>query len=413
MLNNKIFYQHIPKTGGQTLATRIASAFPIEKSSIMGVDLNYPEGRDNLEELFVKYDFVERHVNGRVLNDLKDTDILLTVRNPVKQIVSNYLHILREPTSPLYRPAKLLAPNVFIKQFGDLLADSQTRYFISAYCDLFPDLDRKISWMSKLLSCIDLVRWYVPTEFIDDFCLLWQLETGRSMFQPEIRINEAEEISVSKSELELIVTGMPELYSLDLLFWQISRQRYEIYRRIVLARQSKIIDNDNWGKAWTEGPNLICLRRGWWPPQMVTNGNFAWWAGPERLSEIQVKRDNYHRYLIFSIIVYCGIYENNILLVASNGRVLSSIFHRISDAEVIYVVNIDCLANEELIYLRVPDVWSPIVVNAESTDISRKSVATCNWRLSTNSPFEIIEKNIPIENVPNFHAGEGHGKSST
>lgn len=378
----------------------------------MGADLNYPGGDDHLKELFNKYDFVERHVNGRCLCDLKDADILLTVRNPIEQIVSNYLHILREPTSPLYRAAKLLAPNLFIRQFGDLLANSQVRYFISAYCDLFPDVDRQIPWVSKLLDCIDLVRWFVPTEAIDDFCLLWQLETGRSMFLPEIRINEAPEISVSKSELELIVAGMPELYSLDLLFWQISRQRYEIYRRKILDKQSEKINSNNWGNAWSNGSNLICLGRGWWPPEMVTDGNYAWWAGPERLSEIRIKRDAFHRFLIFSVIVHCGVSDNSILLATSVERILPLIHRRVSDSEVIYVVNIDCLEDGEPIFLRVPDVWSPIVVDLESTDISRKSVAVCKWELSNNSPFEFIEKNILIENVRNLHAGEGHGKSS-
>ena len=143
-----IFYHHIPKTGGQTLATGIASAFPFGQSSIMGPDLCFPDG---LKELFSTYKFVERHVYCNVRPALKDIDILVTVREPVRQVVSNYLHVLREPKSPLYRPAKLLSSYEFFKRFGDMLANNQASNFVGAYSDFAYSDWRGVAWRGSLL----------------------------------------------------------------------------------------------------------------------------------------------------------------------------------------------------------------------------------------------------------------------
>lgn len=378
----------------------------------MGPDLNYPDGIETLKQLFDKHDFVERHVNGPVFRDPVDVDFLVTVRDPVKQIVSNYLHILREPASPLHRPATLLSPQSFFFNYGDLLANHQTRYFISAYCELHPDIERQVAWATLLLDCLDKVRWFVPTEAIDEFCMLWQMETGRQMLLPNARINIAESSLNQYKELEAIVAKMPELYSIDLLFWQIARQRYEIYRRDVIRLQINNRYPDNWGCAWSEGEAGIWLGRGWHRPEPIGDGRYAWWAGPERLSEIYVKRKSCYHYIIFSVIVYCGIYEHNIKIINTEGEVLVPNFRRIDDTEVIYVVNLSNLGEEMHLKLRVPEVFSPAMVNLETKDTSRKSVATCKWRLSSVSPLSVVDNLMPdYQNIRNLHAGDGHGET--
>jgi len=411
-VGKKLFYLHIPKTGGQTLATRIASAFPIGRSSIMGPDLTYPDGIESLKLLFDAHDFVERHVNGPVLRDLKYVDVLMTVRDPVKQITSNYLHILREPASPLHRPAKLLTPQAFFSQFGDLLANRQARYFISAFRNLYPDIERLVTWTTVMLDCLSRVRWYVPTEAIDEFCMLWQLEMNRKMLLPDVKVNIAELSSTQRGELDAMVAGMPELYSIDLLLWQIARQRYDSYKRQVLATCINNPYPDNWGHAWSDGDYGIWLGRGWHRPETTNDGQYAWWTGPDRLSEIYINRNKSHRYLLFSIRVYCGVCEEDVILITSDGRVLVSAFRRINDAEVVYAVDIGDLSDETMIQLRVPEVWSPVMVDPESRDTARKSVLACKWVLSATSPLELDARTSQdsCENIRNLHAGDNHGR---
>lgn len=409
-LKRVILYHHIPKTGGQSLATRMASAFPINRSSIMGPDMVYPDGVARLQTLLDTNDFIECHINGPVLSKFQELDILVTVREPVSQIVSYYLHITREPASPLHRAAKLLSPQTFFKQFGDLLANNQTRYFINALFDCHHDIERLTTWTSHMLNCLDRARWFVPTESIDEFCMLWQLETRRTMMLAKERINIAPVSRGQRKELESIVVGMPELYSIDLLFWQTARQRYDDYKRRVLSQSIADPYPDNWGRVWSDGPNWIWIGRGWHRPQLI-KGEYEFWAGPERLSEIRFRRDATHRYLVFSISVFCGVSASDIIFITADGQVMMPVYRETNDKkEFVFLLDLEKLGRENVIWLRVPEVWSPIMVDQESTDTSRKSVAIINWKLLASAPFDAATHPAAhVSNIKNLHAGDGHG----
>jgi hypothetical protein len=382
----KIFYHHIPKTGGQTLATRLASAFPLGRASIMGADLNYPGGIDELRRLLDGNDFVERHVNGPVLERFEGIDIVVTVREPVSQIVSNYLHILREPASSLHRPATLLSPPTFFRQFGDLLRNHQTRYFIGAYRDLHPDIERLVNWTSVMLDCLGRPRWIVPSEAIDEFCTIWQLETGRAMAVPSEYRNVAEGEFANRKTLEKMVSETPDLYAIDLLLWQAAKAHYCEYRRQAFDRSiSSIPYANNWNHVWSELGCGIWLGIGWHQPQSTSIG-IEYWAGPERLSEIHFKRGTSLRYMAFSVVVFCGVSESDIIFLANDGRELSLIWSRKSDNEVEYVVDLDGMEQQGAVIMRVPEVWSPVMVDETSDDVSRRSVATTRWRLLPDQP---------------------------
>ena len=59
-----MFYLHVPKTGGHTLATRLASAFDPDKVHMFQGDLEFPRDSEKLKTLLREKEFIESHVVG-------------------------------------------------------------------------------------------------------------------------------------------------------------------------------------------------------------------------------------------------------------------------------------------------------------------------------------------------------------
>ncbi len=103
-----IYFLHIPKTAGQSLSTRIASAFPPGRSKIL---VPFVATRDELRDLAASYDMVGAHTAQNVLADRPPgMELMVAVRNPVEQIVSLYRHIRRAPLNPLHAASAGGAP---------------------------------------------------------------------------------------------------------------------------------------------------------------------------------------------------------------------------------------------------------------------------------------------------------------
>ena len=230
-----------------------------------------------------------------------------------------------------------------------------------------------------MLSCLDHVRWHVPTKNIDEFCMLWQLETGQKMMLDKEYVNVAGVDAASRKELESIVVSMPELYSVDLLFWQIVKQRYEKYKYRVLHKSIGVPYPVNWGHVWSENGSGIWLGKGWHQPVSISD-HYEYWAGPENLSEITLKRKSTYRYLFFSVVVFCGLSPNQVKIFTAEGCEIKLEYRCIHEHEVEYFVDLDGI-NTELIWLKVPKVQSPAMLFTESLDTKRRSVAVCKWRL--------------------------------
>lgn len=376
----KIFFHHIPKTGGQTLAVRMASAFSIGRSSIFKKGLKHNDGGIELLRSYLKdSDFIESHVEGPVLKEFEELDILLAVREPVGQIVSHYLHILREPVSPLCHPANILSPHKFFSEYSDFFANYQSYRFVEAYITDYDNLNNSEILTSNMLSCINNVRWHVPTQHIDEFCMLWQLETNQKMMLDKEYVNVAGVDAASRKELENIVVSMSELYSVDLLLYQIVKQRYEDYKYRTLQESIGTPYPLNWGHVWFEHDSGIWLGRGWHQPVFISD-HYEYWAGPENLSEIKLKRKSTYRYLFFSVVVFCGLSPNDIQIFTAEGREIKMEYRYIQDHEVEYSIDLDGF-NTELIFLKVQKVYSPAMLFTKSLDTIRKSVAVCKWRL--------------------------------
>lgn len=386
----KIFYQHIVKTGGQTLATRIASAFPIGRSEFIRPGLVFPEGVRELGALFEKCDFVECHVRGRVLASFNDLDILVTARNPIKQIVSNYFHIRREPRSDLYYPVNKLRPDLFFEKYGDFFSNIQARSFVMGYLDLEKVADSQESLVNAMIDCLERVRWFVPTESIDEFCALWQIETQRRMALPEKEVNIAETDEFEVNRVESIVRSCESLYSVDLLFWQIVWQKYNKYRIGVMDRVIGGVFKNNWGLVYSDGEFGIWLGRGWYQPQ-VESGRIVIWGGPSRKSDIHFRRNCNHVYLIFTVVVFCGILQGEIQFFDANGAEIPLLSFKKANGEVVYAVSLERMEVNGFMQLVLPRSWSPAMVDRNSLDFERRTVAAAEWCLVDKLPSELLD----------------------
>lgn len=348
-------------------------------------DLSFPEGREKLRDLLTKKDFVEAHINGPVLDGFDELDVLVTVRDPIAQIVSNYLHILREPANTLHRVAHLLSPEQFFDQYGDFFCNHQTRYFVSAFRDVGIDTRQVVGMTMLMLDCLEYVKWLVPTESIDDFCFLWQVENQRVMSHQDLRTNVAETERGEKDQLARIVSKRPELYSVDLLLWQAARDRFLAYKK----RMSKLVFSDastnNWGRVWSEGTSAILLGEGWHQPYFTDHG-VEYWAGPQNFSEVQIKRAASQRWLMFTVHVFHRVADDEVRFHKTDGTPLPMQFRRINNQQVTYAIDLDGLSESDVAHLRVPEVWSPAMVDHRLSDVARRSVATSNWHLASAAP---------------------------
>ena len=131
-----MFYLHVPKTGGQTLATRLASAFDPDKVHMFRGDLEFPRDREKLAALLGEKEFIESHVTGAMLSEPMDHPILCTIREPIGQMVSNWRHIRRDSSNRWHRAALSLSAAEFFDNLGDYFRNHQTNYVISSFVQL-------------------------------------------------------------------------------------------------------------------------------------------------------------------------------------------------------------------------------------------------------------------------------------
>jgi hypothetical protein len=376
----KIFYLHVPKTGGQTLASRIASAFPLGQSDIMGMDFCYPNGVAELRHKLTTSSFVEGHVSGPVLSNCGDLDLMTTVREPVSQVISNYLHVLREPGNVLHRAAKQQPAERFFKDFGDLLANNQSRYLASAFFPVEIDSFEFQKFSLQLFAALDRIRWIVPTDLIDEFITLWTLENRLTVPYGNVYINVASRDDGYEYLLE-VVRAMPELYAMDLLLYQEAKQRYYAYRAKILRDAGPLHSTDNASRAFFKDRSGIWLGRGWYYPEIIVGGEIRWWAGPDQLSEVGYSRSKNERYLKFSVHVVCGISFSDILAVRGNRRDLLPITsaEESDKSRAYYWIDLQSMPLKGSFYLWVPRVWSPIMLDSANRETRRQSFSSGEW----------------------------------
>ena len=386
---NTIFYVHIPKTGGQTLALRLASSFPADKVDILGSDLEFPRDVALFASLVEGKSFIERHCHGALLSAVRDVDVLTTIRDPVSQMASRYLHILREPRHELHRAARSVSMRTFFSKFGDLLSNFQTGVLLTAFyewkhrCGIDWALPR--TWSDKLDDALDRVRWVVPTESIDDFVTLWQLEVRRPVPYSSEVANVAERDS-RYGELIDVCREASERYFVDLLLWHVARKRFTDYRERILRTLIPVTGVDDASRSYWNGAAGIWLLKGWHPPTVGEKLGRHWWAGPTLQSEVAFVRSTGDRFLVFSIGVLCGISPGDIWAASCDRKQRLPLAIEPSDGGWRCWIDLSAQALEGHILLCVPRVLAPLIVDPASDDPRRMSFAAHDWGFAENCP---------------------------
>jgi len=388
-----LFYLHIPKTGGQTLALRLASAYLPTRVYVMKNDFNHPQGVDAIRNLAKTMDFTEGHVAGPVLSSQQGLRILTTVRDPIEQIISTYRHLRREPTHHLHRPASELGFEFFFDTFGDQFLNVQTIYLVrSFYTPTLLELmnDYRLWLMKNMTDAIDRLHWFVPCERINEFITLWSIEEDRLISHPNITVNVSDQSKLDVTGLRSYLHTRTDLYDLDMLLWNSARAWFERYRERIVTQRASGAPAANATRAFFQDGSGVWLTKGWHLATIRSDNVIEWWAGPSRFSEIKVKRSEGETFLEFEVVCVLGFHPNDLVFFLKNcGRRLDKLvgplgkdgFFRVS-------LDVSGLSCEETIVVLVPQVRSTIQLSRTGDDATRRSFATQDWCLRTSSSLD-------------------------
>lgn len=379
-----IYYLHIPKTGGQTLGTRMAAAFPRDRSWVLQGDIRTPA---QLKDLLERHDFVEGHAAIGALRGLDPgVDLLCTVRDPVAHARSLFAHILREPRLRLHAPAKALGFRGFARHYGDRLFGMQAMSLVQVFDvrDISFHRDGRMIWMlERLAAAVRRVRWLVPTEQIDDFCRWWPVETGRPPLPDESRNIASHD--AQDDEVAAYARANPQRFGLDLTLWSLAMERYGDWRAEVARRAVPPPGTHHPTCAFADAEGRgIWLERNWYSRTVRHDGVAEWWAGPSTLSTVLVRRAPGQARLSFEVPALIGIRHEAITIrVAGTERRLAVRVAPVAEgpAMQLSVALPGDLGDEFRLEILVMWVGSLVEADPASGDGQRRSFASQNWSL--------------------------------
>lgn len=378
-----IFFLHIPKTGGQTLATRIAAAFPAGRSYLLQSNITSAE---ELERLCAQYDFVEGHTAAGVLaSPQAHMNIMMAVRDPVEQIISNYRHVRRDPALRLHKTAMAMSPIAFMERCADRIFNFQAKSFIKAFAgmDLLELAGGDDAWvMRHFETSIGRLRWLLPTEAIDQFGPLWALETNRALTLPTAEVNRAAADDVDAAALRSWLRERPERFALDSLLWSRARARFAAWSYEVLSRWGGVAVDESPMCSFTRGHAGIWLGLGWHPPALRGDGVTEWWSGPEFFSKVRI-RSSGQRELCFEVAASLGVQLHKLRILHPGTQKVLPHTMRILPGTSIgeYRVPLDGLGADECLLIFGPEEIHLLPDLPIALQTPRRGFATQNWRL--------------------------------
>lgn len=304
-----IYLLHIPKTGGQTLATRLAAGFPPARVNVLRSDVADPAA---LADLAAAHDFFEGHpAPGALAAPPPGLRVMAAVREPVAQIVSHYRHIRREPAHALHAAAQALAPTAFLDRFAHHLFDFQAACLVAAFRAPRPaDRIRGFDlWLLRHLEpALDRLAWALPSERIDEFCLLWRLDQGGAPIgDPAQRVNTADAADgVDAEALEHWLRRRAHRFAADAALWAAVGRRFEAWRHGLLTTDAAGTPAPA-HCAWQAGQAAVWLTRDWHAPLRRSDGVLEWGAGPGLYPLLRVRRGG-HATLRFEALSLLGVH---------------------------------------------------------------------------------------------------------
>lgn len=381
-----IFYLHVPKTGGQSLTRRLASAFLPDETHYFKEELTHPKGVETLRALAETKKFVESHVAGPVLKDVKDVDVLATIRNPVDQMVSNWRHMRRDPSLMWHRAARQLTPAAFFDRFGDFFYDHQTGYLISAFVGGMRALARESGHYraatQHLFGVVDRIRWLVPTESIDEFVGFWEIENSRIVPNKTESVNIAPEDKADVGEAKAALLARPHLYAIDRLLHEVARERFAQYKEEIHSAILPWRYPENSTRAHYSQDSGVWLIQNWHEPEQGKGGR-EWWFGPATMGQVRIRRTDKQSRLSFVVNVVNGISLNDIEIRARDSRMRLPI--QIPPVKSLegnkLSVEVSKLGVETDLTVTVPNCFASIMTTQSDDSLVRRAFLASNWML--------------------------------
>jgi hypothetical protein len=381
-----IYYFHIPKTGGQTLGARLASAFTLNESLNKNDWLVYPRDVNKLRQLQATKIFVESHMIGRMLSDMPAMDVIVTIRDPIDQMLSIWKMLRRSPDSQWYRAVNTLDPGRFFDVAEGYFRDFQSRYFVSGYVDLDRDIHRYGYYDAiyrQLLELTKKVRWLVPTTAIDEFVFLWSLETKRRTPNKNT-LNVAPPDAAAETARQALC-ARPHLYAFDALFHQIAKDRFLDYRRMVEDTIAPWSYPDDSRRAYFSEGSGVWLTENWHDPE-ISEGKTAWWAGPGCRSNIRVRRARGEKYLRFDILVWNGVTIDDLSVVAKSDFHSIDVIKMTGPSIVAFWLSLESLGDDDELVVMVPHCLPSIATTKNDNSLVRRSFLASNFALHNEHP---------------------------
>lgn len=386
-----MFYLHIPKTGGQTLARRLASAFPPGHAHLQPGHFAFPADCESLSQCLAAHDFVEAHVTGELLCQRRIADLLVTVREPVAQIMSNFRHIRREPERRLSRAARELDPGAFFDHFGDFFTDFQSRYLLAAFLPLAIEEQRSGFWACAarhLPPLLERIRWLVPTDRIDAFVPLWEAETGHRVADRTYATNHAPHDGVDLAALEAAIRARPALFAMDSVLYQFAASRFAAWSAAIEQARTPWDYPANASRVFHQGGGGVWLREGWYATEQTGYGPGNW-AGPARRSDVAIRRSPGQSALVFDVVVINGITHSDITPFDARSFAQLPVTREVlANDRWRYHIDIAALPEACEVALMVPDCLAAINVfpAGTSADLQRRSFLATGWALTEATP---------------------------
>ena len=332
-------------------------------------------------------EFIESHVVGPILSEPIDCPILCTIREPVGQMVSNWLHIRRVPgMSRWHRASVSLSPEKFFDVAGDAFTNYQANYLLSAFFPmraLTDSIGYYRAFNQHLQSGVDRIRWLVPTESIDEFLDLWSAETKRSVPNRTATINVAPPEDDFDRETGIVaVRARPHLYAFDQLLYQMAKTRFAEYRREVAELIAPWSYPHDSRRACRMERGGIWLTDNWYDPE-ITHGNRAWWCGPGRVSEVKFWRANGERFLKFFVRVVNGINYHDITARAKETGAELPIIHTEIEGRngIYYIIDLGNLRERDTLNLMTPECYPSIATTTSDMSLRKQSFIAADWML--------------------------------